>query len=186
MEKFQFDFAPYTEEVPIFIAEQIDTSTLKPWEKDVFDRLFKMKLEEGFMGKLLQEEYFEQWICLPADAEDSTWFDSILEMASTVDGRKKFDNCCQALMTEFLKFFLKAVQERKSTDASYELDVYQFLCSDYLDHITEHHLPMPQATVRPCCFVLALSLDRLLSTMVTEALQCSMRSRFPDLFKKKR
>ena len=105
-------------------------------------------------------------------------------MARTVDGRMKFDDCCRAIMMEFLQFFLEAVKKRKSRSASYKFDVYQFLCSDQLDNITEHYLPVTQATVQPCCFIMVMSLDRLLSTFVTEALHDLMRSRFPALFKK--
>ena len=97
-----------------------------------------MKLEQGFMDKLLQDEYFEQWIRLSVDTEDLTWFESILEMARTVDGRMKFDDCCRAIMTTFLQLFLEAVKERKSRSTSYKFDVYQFLCSDQLYNITEH------------------------------------------------
>ena len=62
VEKFQFNCALYTEEVLIFIPEELDTSQLKSFEQDVFYRLFEMKLKKGFMKKMLEDEYFEQWI----------------------------------------------------------------------------------------------------------------------------
>ena len=156
MEKFKFNCAPYTEEVLIFFAKELDTFQLKSFEQDVFYRWFEMKLEKGFMNQMLEDEYFEQWIRLTV--ADFTWFDSILEMARTIDCQIKFENCCPAIMTEYLKLFLKAVQERKSKSDSYEFDVYQFLCSNRLVNITKHYLPAAQATVRHCCFMLALSL----------------------------
>ena len=54
MEKFQLNCSPYAEEVPIFIAGELDTSQLKSFEQDVFYRLFEMTLEKGFMNRMLE------------------------------------------------------------------------------------------------------------------------------------
>ncbi|EJK54732.1 hypothetical protein THAOC_25614, partial [Thalassiosira oceanica] len=173
-----FDHAP-----PARVFQDIELDhfdQLQDFEKDIVNRLKAMELEKGFMQRLmmLRGDYFSDWLRLTLQTDHFDWFRRTINSTTDVGGSKEFDTICRRFMTKYLKLTVLAIKSRSNNDRSYEYDFHQFLLSDELNGFVATSKMPWFAKDRPCCVVLALSLNRLMEELVDT---CSISSALQEV-----
>ena len=73
---------------------------------------------------------------------------------------------CRLFMTKYLQLTVLAIKSRSNNDLAYEYDFHQFLLSDDLRAFVATSTMSWFAEDRPCCVVLAMSLNGLMEELV--------------------
>lgn len=124
----------------------------------------------------IELDHFDQLQELQTDHFD--WFRRTINSTTDVGGSKEFDTICRRFMTKYLKLTVLAIKSRSNNDRSYEYDFHQFLLSDELNGFVATSKMPWFAKDRPCCVVLALSLNRLMEELVDT---CSISSALQEV-----
>jgi hypothetical protein len=166
------------------VGSMIVTS-LRSYEMDALLRLSSKKLPKGYLYELLHNDYFRQWMRLSFDTSTESWFDTLLN--DTLDGSilLQIDEACQVMTCKMFEMTVTAMKKRNNDQHSFEYDLHELHRSTKFTTICKKYLPAQLADNHPCCVFMYLSLARMHTSWLKEALVESRKVRSPELFSKK-
>ncbi|KAL7534523.1 hypothetical protein ACHAWF_004856 [Thalassiosira exigua] len=166
------------------VGEEIPAS-IRTFERDALSRLAARTLPKGYLTSLLNSHYFQQWMRISLKTPTSTWFTWAHEETASVDGMKQFNAASQKVANKLFQFTVKAMLGRRNDESSYEFDLHHFHRSGEFDKLCWESLPGRLAANRAGCVVWCLSMAKLHSSWLKEALLDSRKARNPELFLQK-
>ncbi|KAL7524370.1 hypothetical protein ACHAXR_000548, partial [Thalassiosira sp. AJA248-18] len=158
--------------------------TLQDFEKDVLDMMLSKSLANGYLAELMNDNYFRQWMRLSIGTSTGAWFQHLLEDTLKVGGATQFGEVCQLIQNKLFDMTVEALRKRNNDEQSFEYDLHQFHRSDDFALLC-NQLPGRLEDSHPGCVMLCLTLARMHSSWLTDALFDVRRKRNPELFQKK-
>ena len=157
------------------------TPSLTGSEQDTLQCLAKKTLPLGFLSALLDETHFQQWIRLSIGTRSESWFHHLFDDTLTAGDIQQFDEVCQQMQDKLFELATNAVLKRTNENQSFEFDLHEYhrsqefstLCVELPGRLADHHAG---------CVMLFMSLSRMFSTWLKDALVYARKKRNPELF----
>ena len=138
----------------------------------------------GFLSALLDETHFQQWIRLSIGTRSESWFHHLFEDTLTAGDIQQFDEVCQKMQDKLFELATNAVLKRTNENQSFEFDLHEYhrsqefskLCVELPGRLADHHAG---------CVMLFMSLSRMFSTWLKDALVHARKKRNPELFRRR-
>ncbi|KAL7546687.1 hypothetical protein ACHAWF_017274 [Thalassiosira exigua] len=118
----QFD--TYKSEAPMeaytCIARNNLPTNLKHHEREAMLRLASRQLPKGYLGELLDQEYFRQWMQLSFDTPTESWFSHL--MVDTIEKKylSQFESACREIQERLFDMAMKSLLNRWLREALHD------------------------------------------------------------------
>ena len=173
-----------------------NVSSVVPLSLSTFERkpllvLSKKTLQNGYLATLLQQDMFQKWLRLSINQSSGAWFSSLLDNTLRNDDLMKFDTACQRMQDKIYDISVKSLVNRGKDTGSYckdagsfEYHLHRYHNSNEFTALCKRHLG-DMAENRAGCVLLFLSLSRMHSDWMKDALTETRRDLNPELFDQK-
>ncbi|KAL7554136.1 hypothetical protein ACHAWF_017538, partial [Thalassiosira exigua] len=164
------------------VATSMLNPTMLKYEQESLRRLAARELPKGYLSELLDMDFCKQWIQMSVQSTMGSWFDVLLEDTQTLPDANEFESFCRQVQYKLFQVSVHSISHRNNDDYSFEYAVHQFHRSAEFAEMCLQHLPGRISEFHPGCVVLCLSLARMHTIWLKQALLDTRREHNPALF----